>query len=39
MEKIVQWEQETPASNGREIIDDSRLWGGKDVASYRWTTH
>ena len=39
MEKIVQWEQETPASNGREIIDDSRLWGVKDVASYRWTTH
>ena len=27
MEKIVQWEQESPASNGREIIDDFRLSG------------
>ncbi len=27
MEKVVQWEQENPASNGRERIDDFRLWG------------
>ena len=27
MEKIVQWEQEDPASNGRDMIDDFRLWG------------
>ena len=26
MEKIVQREQENPASNGREMIDDFRLW-------------
>ena len=28
-EKIVQWEQENPASNGREMIDDFRLWGSR----------
>ena len=27
MEKIDQWEQENPASNGREMIDDFRLRG------------
>ena len=27
VEKIVQWEQENPASNGREMIDDFRLRG------------
>ena len=32
MEKIVQWEQENPASNGRGMIDDFRLWG-----SSRWS--
>ena len=29
MEKIVQWEQENPASKGREIIDDFRLRGSR----------
>ena len=29
MEKIDQWEQEDPASNGREMIDDSRLRGSR----------
>ncbi len=32
MEKIVQWEQENPASNGRGRIDDFRLWGSR-----RWS--
>ena len=27
MEKIVPWEQENPVSNGRDMIDDFRLWG------------
>jgi hypothetical protein len=27
MEKIDQWEQENPASNGREMIDDSASGG------------
>ena len=27
MEKIDQWEQENPASNGRQMIDDFRRWG------------
>ena len=27
MEKIVQWEQENPASNGREMMDHYRLRG------------
>ena len=31
-EKIDQWEQENPASNGREMIDDFRLWGSR-----RWS--
>ena len=29
VEKILQWEQENPASNGRERIDDFRLWGSR----------
>ncbi len=29
MEKILQWEQENPASNGREMIDDFRLRGSR----------
>ncbi|MDE2664747.1 MAG: hypothetical protein OXI69_01200 [Acidobacteriota bacterium] len=29
MEKVVQQEQENPASNGREMIDDFRLWGSR----------
>ncbi|MYC83094.1 MAG: hypothetical protein F4X19_13510 [Acidobacteria bacterium] len=29
LEKVVQWEQETPASNGRERIDDFRLRGSR----------
>ena len=29
MEKIVQWEQENPASNGRGMIDDFRLRGSR----------
>ena len=29
MEKIVQWEQEDPASNGRDMIDDFRLRGSR----------
>ena len=29
MEKVVQWEQETPASDGRERIDDFRLSGSR----------
>ena len=29
MEKIAQWEQETPATNGRRMIDDFRLWGSR----------
>ena len=29
MEKIVQWEQETPASNGRKMINDFRLRGSR----------
>ena len=29
MEKIVQWEQEHPASNGRDMIDDFRLRGSR----------
>jgi len=33
MEKIVHQEQENPAANGRERIDDFRLAGVKDVAS------
>ena len=32
MEKIVQWEQENPVSNGRGLIDDFRLWGAR-----RWS--
>ena len=32
MEKIVQWEQAIPASNGRGLIDDFRLWGSR-----RWS--
>jgi hypothetical protein len=28
-EKIDQWEQETPASNGRDMIDDFRLRGSR----------
>ena len=32
MEKTVQWEQENPASNGREMIADFRLWGSR-----RWS--
>ena len=32
MEKIVQWEQENPASNGRGLIDDFSLWGAR-----RWS--
>ena len=31
MEKIVQWEQENPASNGRKMIDDFRLRGQADA--------
>ena len=27
--KILQWDQESPASNGREMIDDFRLWGSR----------
>ena len=29
MATIVQWEQENPASNGREMIDDFRLRGSR----------
>ena len=29
VEKILQWKQDTPASNGREMIDDFRLWGSR----------
>ena len=29
MEKIVQWEQENPASNGRQMIDDFCLRGSR----------
>ena len=29
MEKIVQWEQENPATNGRRMIDDFRLRGSR----------
>ena len=29
MEKTVHWEQETPTSNGREMIDDFRLRGSR----------
>ena len=29
VEKIIQWEQETPASAGRGMIDDFRLWGSR----------
>ena len=29
MEKIDQWEQENPTSNGREMIDDFRLRGSR----------
>ena len=29
MEKIDQWEQEDPASNGRDMIDDFRLRGSR----------
>ena len=29
MEEVVQWEQETPASDGRERIDDFRLAGSR----------
>ncbi len=29
MEKIDQWEQEKPTSNGREMIDDFRLRGSR----------
>ena len=29
MKKIVQWEQENPASNGRGMIDDFRLRGAR----------
>ena len=32
MEKLDQWEQENPASNGRGMIDDFRLWGSR-----RWS--
>ncbi len=34
-EKIVQWEQENPASNGRQMIDDFRLFGGYSDAVVR----
>ena len=39
LRKISQPEQETPAFDGRRMIDDFRLWGPlgvKDVASYGW---
>ena len=29
VEKVLQWEQENPASNGREMIDDFRLRGAR----------
>ena len=29
MEKIDQWEQETPPSTGRGMIDDFHLWGSR----------
>jgi len=29
MEKVVQWEQDNPASNGRKMIHDSRLRGSR----------
>ncbi len=29
VEKIDQWEQKNPASNGRGMIDDFRLWGSR----------
>ena len=29
MEKVVQWEQENPASNAREMIDDFLLAGSR----------
>ena len=29
VEKVLQWEQENPASNGREMIDDFRLRGSR----------
>ena len=29
VEKIIQWEQGTPASTGRGMIDDFRLWGSR----------
>ena len=32
IEKIVQWQQKNPASNGRGMIDDFRLWGSR-----RWS--
>ena len=32
MEKIDQWEQENPASNGRGMIDNFHLWGSR-----RWS--
>ena len=49
MEKIVQREHENPASNGREMIDDFRLWGSsrcrhmgghltKEGGARRWCT-
>ena len=45
MEKIVQREQENPASNGREVIDDFRLRGsrrcrrmGDPLTKGRWCT-
>jgi len=34
MEKVVQWKQENPASNGREMFDDFRLAGVTPVPSY-----
>ena len=27
VEKVLQWEPENPSANGREMIDDFRLWG------------
>ena len=33
LKKIIQWEQETLSSNGRGMIDDFRLRGGKAVES------
>ena len=37
VKKVLQWEPENPASNGRDMIDDFRLPGVTDVASYERT--